>query len=126
MASDQALFEERERRVLAAVFGRDKAAMAELMHPDGYGFDATMGLVSQRELIDGIDALDQNAGFEADEIRVVPGGPKVTALTYRLRQWGDFNGTPLPEVVYCSSVWRLGDDGWQAIFHHETPTRSTR
>ncbi|MEV4236470.1 MULTISPECIES: nuclear transport factor 2 family protein [unclassified Nocardia] len=114
-------FEERELRVLAAVFGRDKATLSELMHPDGFGFDATMGLVRQRDLIDALDALDHGAGFMVDELRVVPAGGNVAALTYRLRQWGEFDGKPLPGVVYCSSVWRLEQGSWQAVFHHETP-----
>ncbi|MEV5651911.1 nuclear transport factor 2 family protein [Nocardia sp. NPDC052254] len=114
-------FADLERRILTAIFERDKAGMAELMHSGGYGFDATMGLVGQRALIDGIDALADGAGYAADEIRVVPAGADVTALTYRLRQWGEFGGTPLPPVVFCSSVWRRDAAGWQAVFHHETP-----
>ncbi|WP_040785711.1 nuclear transport factor 2 family protein [Nocardia pneumoniae] len=125
-AHDPARFEELERQVLAAIFRGDQAAMEELMHPDGYGFDATMGLVRQRELIDSIDGLAPGARFAADQVQVVPAGEGVAALTYRLRQWGEFNGTSLPEVVYCSSIWRLGDGRWQAVFHHETPASAGR
>lgn len=117
------LLEVLERRLLTAIFSRDRVTMTELMHPGGYGFDATMGLVDQRALIDGIDALAPGAGFEVTDVQVVPGGPDVTALTYRLRQWGDFGGRPLPEVVHCSSVWRRDGGEWQAVFHHETPAR---
>ncbi|MFQ6398402.1 DUF4440 domain-containing protein [Nocardia sp. KC 131] len=124
MSTEQSRFSELERRILTAIFRRDKAAMAELMHPDGYGFDATMGLVSQRSLIEGIDALAPDARYVADDIRVVDAGPQVAALSYRLRQWGEFDGAPLPSVVYCSSVWRHGSLGWQAVFHHETPART--
>ncbi|GGL06887.1 nuclear transport factor 2 family protein [Nocardia jinanensis] len=124
MSAEQSRFADLEQRILTAIFQRDKSAMAELMHPDGYGFDATMGLVSQRALIAGIDALTPDARYIADEIRVVDAGPRAAALTYRLRQWGEFGGAPLPAVVFCSSVWRHGPVGWQAVFHHETPART--
>jgi uncharacterized protein DUF4440 len=124
MSDDAAWLSELEHRVRAAVFGRDQAGMATLMHPDGYGFDAPMGLVSQRELIDGISALEPDARFAIDDVRTVSAGPTVAALTYRLRQWGRFRGTPLPDVVHCTSVWRLSGTRWQAVFHHETPDRT--
>src|SRR5262249_29438103 len=118
-----------ERRILAAIFSRDKTVMAKLMHPDGYGLDASVGLVSQPELVDGIELLAPESGFRADEFRVVRAGDGIAAVTYRLRQWGGFTAgrfrdVPYPEVVYCSSVWRHGTHGWQAVFHHETPARS--
>lgn len=110
----------REQLLLTAVFDRDQATMAGLMSPDGYGFDASMGLVSQGELIAGIGALAEDAGFALDQVRVVDAGPGAAALTYRLRQWGRFSGVPLPATVYCSSVWRLEGGRWKAFFHHET------
>lgn len=125
MSAEQSPFADLEQRVLTAIFQRDKSAMAELMHPGGYGFDATMGLVSQGSLIDGIDGLAPGARYVADEFRVVDAGPDATALTYRLRQWGEFDGAVLPAIVFCSSVWRRGPTGWQAVFHHETPARTT-
>ncbi|MGW1738892.1 DUF4440 domain-containing protein [Nocardia sp. NPDC001965] len=125
MSAERSPFADLELRILTAIFQRDKIAMAELMHPGGYGFDATMGLVSQQSLIAGIDALAPGAHYVADDIRVVDAGPHATALTYRLRQWGEFGGSTLPAVVFCSSVWRNGPTGWQAVFHHETPARTT-
>jgi ketosteroid isomerase-like protein len=114
------LAEEYERRLLGAIFSRDRQVMAELMDPDGFGLDASMGLVRQRDLIDRIDALDPGAGFAMDEVAVLA-QPDAAVLAYRLRQWGTFGGSALPATVYCSSVWRIAGDRWQAVFHHETP-----
>ncbi|MEU1986029.1 nuclear transport factor 2 family protein [Nocardia sp. NPDC019395] len=125
MPAEYPSFEKLEQRIMTAIFDRDKKTMAELMHPDGYGFDATMGLVSQRTLIDGIDALDPGARFRVEDIQVVDTGNEVRTLTYRLRQWGRFAGEPLPPEVFCSSVWRHGPAGWQTVFHHETPAAQT-
>lgn len=120
-ADHRGLAEEYERRLLGAIFNRDRQVMTELMDPDGFGLDASMGLVRQRDLIARIDALDPGAGFAMDEVavRVLP--PDVAVLAYRLRQWGTFGGSALPATVYCSSVWRIVGGRWQAVFHHETP-----
>jgi hypothetical protein len=114
------LAEEYERRLLGAIFSRDRQVMAELMDPDGFGLDASMGLVRQRDLIDRIDALDPGAGFAMDEVAVLA-LPDAAVLAYRLRQWGTFGGSALPATVYCGSVWRITGGRWQAVFHHETP-----
>lgn len=115
------LAEEQERRLLGAIFNRDRQVMAEMMDPDGFGLDASMGLVRQRDLIARIDALDPGAGFAMDEVAVRALPPDAAVLAYRLRQWGTFGGSALPATVYCSSVWRITGGRWQAVFHHETP-----
>lgn len=113
--------EQHERRLLEAIFSRDRQVMSELMDPDGFGLDAGMGLVRQRDLIDQIDALDPDARFAMDEVTVRIPAPDAAVLAYRLRQWGTFGGSALPATVYCSSVWRVIGGRWQAVFHHETP-----
>lgn len=120
-ADRRGLAEEHERRLLGAIFNRDRQVMTELMDPDGFGLDASMGLVSQRDLIDQIDGLDPGAGFSMEEVAVLALPPDAAVLAYRLRQWGTFRGSALPATVYCSSVWRIVGDRWQAMFHHETP-----
>ena len=121
MPTVEQLAEQHERRLLEAIFSRDRQVMNELMDPDGFGLDASMGLVRQRDLIDQIDALDPGASFAMDEVAVRAPAPDVAVLAYRLRQWGTFGGAALPATVYCSSVWRVVGGRWQAVFHHETP-----
>ena len=121
MSTDPTLVVDYEREVLTAIFARDKVRMTELMSADGFGFDATMGLVGQRELIAGIDGLSDDAAFSMEHIEVECFDPALPVVAYLLRQWGSFGGRPLPPAVYCSSAWSITDGRWQAMFHHETP-----
>lgn len=116
--------EHNERALLAAIYARDKMTMTELMSPDGFGFDAAMGLVRQTDLIDGIGELSSDAGFEVVDLTARHAGPRVVLLAYLLRQWGSFKDRRLPDAVYCSSIWRIENDKWRAMFHHETPVHS--
>jgi hypothetical protein len=111
----------RERHLLTAIFGRDTTEMSRLMADGGYGVDAAMGCVSQRELISGIGRLSTDAGFEMDHERIVAATPHASVIAYRLRQWGRLGQTELPPVVWCTSAWSRASGTWQAVFHQETP-----
>lgn len=39
-------------------------------------------------------------------------------ICYRVAGWGE---RPLPDVAFCSSTYRRGEDGWQLVNHRREP-----
>ncbi|MGC2404695.1 MAG: hypothetical protein WA510_33195, partial [Acidobacteriaceae bacterium] len=54
-----------------------------------------------------------------DHVQVVRENDEISILAYRLCQWGRFNGSVLPPIVWCTSVWSRASGKWQAVFHQE-------
>lgn len=108
----------RETSVWEALVRGDAKADAQALD-DGFlgvypdGFSGKSAHVSQ--LANGPTV----AVYALDEARVLALGEGDALLAYRATYRK--TGCDAPEVMYVSSIWRQGRDGWRNIFSQDTP-----
>jgi hypothetical protein len=96
---------------------KDKKAddFKKVVHADFRGVYAE-GVSDMQKELDDMKKWDMKS-FTISDYNIVSVGPKMTMSTYKVVLEGTFDGKDSSGTFNAGSVWKMGKDGWQAIFH---------
>ena len=108
----------KEKVLIAAVLGQDKAAFQKILTADAWMVDEA-GYVSAADFLGAFDKLKGETATPSD-MKVIMLNPSTALVTYKLDQKGSFDGHPWPPVVYATTTWVNHGGAWHAAFHQES------
>jgi hypothetical protein len=96
---------------------KDKKAddFKKVVHADFRGVYAE-GISDMQKELDDMKKWDMKS-FTISDYDIVSVGPKMIMSTYKVVVEGTFDGKDSSGTFNAGSVWKMGKDGWQAIFH---------
>jgi hypothetical protein len=96
---------------------KDKKAddFKKVVHADFRGVYAE-GVSDMQKELDDMKKWDMKS-FTISDYNIVSVGAKMIMSTYKVVVEGTFDGKDSSGTFNAGSVWKMGKDGWQAIFH---------
>jgi len=122
-ALDKALIAN-EHRINEAVAKGDKAAFSALVSSDSAMADES-GYMTTADFLPVFDTVKVSSWKMSDE-KVHWAGPNAAVVTYVWTGKGTFQGQPIPDKTYSSTVWTKKDGKWVAIYHQESAAAPTK
>src|SRR5262245_4321235 len=93
----------KEKAIIAAVLGHDKAAFQKELAPSALLVDET-GIVTLTDFLGAFDKMKGESATPSD-MKVIMLNASTALVTYKLDQKGSFDGHPWPPVVYATTTW---------------------
>jgi hypothetical protein len=96
---------------------KDKKAddFKKVVHTDFRGVYVE-GISDMQKELDDMKKWDMKS-FTISDYNIVSVGAKMIMSTYKVVIEGTFDGKDSSGTFNAGSVWKMGKDGWQAIFH---------
>jgi hypothetical protein len=111
-----------ERKVADAIVKGDVKSAQALIPSDAWSVDPMGAMpVSEFFKLIGSGQLKISA-YNLSDYKFVWADANTAVLTYTWTGKGTFNGQPIPEKAFSSTVWTRRPSGWMAIFHQESLT----
>ena len=107
-----------ENRIAEAIAKGDAATFTSMLTPDSMAGDMN-GFIKAAEFVGQLGQLKLST-WKISDTRVQWIDEKTAVLMYTWTGKGTFQGQPIPEKVYASTIWTERTGKWLAAFHQET------
>jgi len=114
-ASDKAAIEAKEKAAWQAFKDKNADDFKKVLHADFRGVYAE-GVSDVQKELDDMKKWDMKS-FTISDYNVVSVGAKMVMSTYKVVVEGTFDGKDASGTFNAGSVWKMGKDGWQGMFH---------
>ena len=108
-----------ETKVVEAIAKGDVAAFKGLVSDSAWSIDPN-GPMSAIDFQKSFAQLKIEPGFTITDSRFVWSDTNTAVHMYKWTGKATFQGQPLPEVTWSSTVWNRRQNRWVAVFHQET------
>ena len=116
-ALDKALIAN-EHKMNEAVAKGDKATFSSMLASDATSADEG-GFMKVSDFVPMMDQV-KVADWKISDEHVTWAGANTAVVTYVWTGKGTFQGQPVPEKTYVSTVWTKKDGKWVAVYHQES------
>ncbi len=113
-----------EHKINEAVAKGDKATFTSLVAADSAMADET-GYMQMSDFLPMFDQVKVSTWKISDE-KVHWAGANAAVVTYVWTGKGTFQGQPVPEKTYASTVWTKKDGKWVVVYHQESAAAPTK
>jgi hypothetical protein len=114
-APDKDVVMAKEQAAWQAFKDKNADGFKKVVHADFRGvYDA--GISDMQKELDDMKKWDMKS-FTISDYNVVSVGAKMVMSTYKVVVEGTFDGKDASGTFNAGSVWKMGKDGWQGIFH---------
>ena len=108
-----------ENRINDAVAKGSLPAFKALVADTAWSVDAG-GPMSVMDFQKSFAQMKVEPGWTISDSKIVWSDTNTAVHFYKWTGKGTFQGQPVPEVVWCSTVWNKRQGKWVAVFHQET------
>jgi hypothetical protein len=108
-----------EAKVAEAIAKGDVAAFKTLVADTAWSVDAN-GPMAAIDFQKNFAQIKIEPGFTITDSKVVWSDTNTAVHFYKWTGKATYQGQPLPEVVWSSTVWNRRQNRWIAVFHQET------
>jgi glyoxylase I family protein len=110
-----------EKKLIAAINKKDKAALRDLLADEVMSITASRGRQTKAEIIAALERISFS-DYEISDAKTIRITPDVAILTYNFSWTGGVTGQPATKTnAFATSVWKRRDAKWRSVFYQETP-----
>ena len=112
-----------ERAVNDAFAKGSAAAFKEHVLVEGWAIDAMMGRAPVADLVKDFAAITKEmkvSSWDLSDSKIQWVDANTAVHSYKWTGKGTYQGQPMPEMNWCSTVWTKKSGKWMAAFHQET------